>query len=49
MQNKKRWPVCLLSLTFCCTVARAGDRRLIEKQLRKTYDDYALSVSFWRF
>ena len=43
MQYKKRWSVCLISLTLC-TVARADDRRLIEKQLRKTYDNYALSL-----
>jgi TonB family protein len=44
MKCRKTWPVCLLSLTLCCTVARADDRRLIEKELRKTYDNYALSL-----
>jgi hypothetical protein len=44
MKHKKRWPVCLISLTRCCTVARADDRRLIEKLRRKTYDNYALSL-----
>jgi hypothetical protein len=34
MKHKKRGPVCLISLTLCCTVASADDRRLIEKQLR---------------
>ncbi len=43
MKCKKTWPVCLISLTLCCTVARAAERRL-EKQLRKTYEDYVLSL-----
>jgi len=43
MQHKTRWPVGLISLTLCCAVARATDRRL-EKQLRTTYDNYALSL-----
>jgi len=44
MKYQKRWPVGLISLTLFCTVARADDGRLIEKQLRKTYDNYALSL-----
>jgi TonB family protein len=44
MQYKKTWPVVLISLTLGCTVARADDRKLVEKQLRKTYDNYALSL-----
>jgi len=44
MQHKKRWPARLILLTLCCTIARADDRRLIETELRKTYDNYVLSL-----
>jgi len=44
MPYQKRWSVYLLSLTLCCTVGRADDRRLVEKELRKTYDNYARSL-----
>jgi TonB family protein len=44
MKHKKTWPVSLILLTLCCPVAHADDRRLIEKRLRKTYDNYALCL-----
>jgi len=44
MPYKKTWPVGLIPLTLCCTVMRADDRRLVEQQLRTTYDNYALSL-----
>ena len=44
MKSRKGMAVCLISLVLCCTAARADDLKQIEKQLRKTYDNYVLSL-----
>jgi TonB family protein len=44
MKYRKGIAVCVTSLVLCCTVARANDLKEIERQLRKTYDNYLLSL-----